>query len=68
MGVKHKVVQDITWDYRRSDPIPSDDEMTQFYQSHYYDLIREGGRPHHLGSQFTGLLWKNLFKVAIQTV
>jgi hypothetical protein len=48
MDVNYKVVQDITWDYRRLDPIPSDDEMAQFYQSHYYDLVRKGGRPPEL--------------------
>ena len=48
MGVKYKIVQDITWDYRRLGPNPYDDEMTQFYQIHNYDLIRKGGRPPEL--------------------
>jgi 2-polyprenyl-3-methyl-5-hydroxy-6-metoxy-1,4-benzoquinol methylase len=30
--------------YYRLDPVPSDKELTTFYESRYYDLIRKGGR------------------------
>jgi 2-polyprenyl-3-methyl-5-hydroxy-6-metoxy-1,4-benzoquinol methylase len=30
--------------YYRLDPVPSDKELTRFYESRYYDLIRKGGR------------------------
>jgi len=30
--------------YYRLDPVPSDKELTSFYESRYYDLIRKGGR------------------------
>jgi SAM-dependent methyltransferase len=35
--------------YYRLDPIPSDKELTSFYESRYYDLIRKGGRAPELG-------------------
>ena len=41
---KHRVIQDPDYGYRRLDPIPYDEEIAEFYQSQYYDLIRKGGR------------------------
>ena len=41
---KYKIVRDPVYKYRRLDPIPDEKEITRFYQSQYYDLIRKGGR------------------------
>ncbi len=43
-GAKVRVVVDPAWGYRRLDPLPTDDELTRFYESRYRDLIVEGGR------------------------
>lgn len=40
----YRVIQDPVYGYRRLDPIPDEKEVTKFYQSQYYDLIRRGGR------------------------
>jgi SAM-dependent methyltransferase len=37
-------VEDSTYGYRCLDPVPSQEELGQFYQSQYYDLLRKGGR------------------------
>lgn len=37
-------VIDPTYKYRRLEPVPDDDELAQFYESRYYDLIRRGQR------------------------
>ena len=44
MDKKCEIIQDPIWGYRRLHPIPKGDELTQFYESQYYDLIRKGGR------------------------
>lgn len=41
---KYHVIQDPLYGYRRLDPLPDEKEITRFYQSQYYDLIRKGGR------------------------
>jgi 2-polyprenyl-3-methyl-5-hydroxy-6-metoxy-1,4-benzoquinol methylase len=41
---KYTVIVDPDYGYRRLDPLPDDDELTEFYESHYYDLIRKGQR------------------------
>lgn len=40
----HRVIQDPAYGYRRLDPIPGEDEIGEFYQSCYYELIRKGRR------------------------
>jgi SAM-dependent methyltransferase len=39
-----RVVEDPTYGYRRLDPIPREEEVTDFYESRYYDLVRKGNR------------------------
>jgi 2-polyprenyl-3-methyl-5-hydroxy-6-metoxy-1,4-benzoquinol methylase len=41
---EHRTTQDATYGYRRLEPIPRDEPIARFYESHYYDLIRQGGR------------------------
>lgn len=41
---KYKVIPDPVHGYRRLDPVPDETEITGFYQSKYYDLIRKGQR------------------------
>lgn len=41
---KYKVVKDQKYGYNRLEPLPSDDEISEFYESNYYELIRNGGR------------------------
>lgn len=39
-----RVVEDATYGFRRLDPIPPEAEVSEFYESHYYDLLRKGNR------------------------
>ena len=39
-----RVVEDATYGFRHLDPIPQDAEVSEFYESRYYDLIRKGNR------------------------
>lgn len=41
---KYRVIQDPVYGYKRLDPVPDEKEVTKFYQSRYYDLIRKGER------------------------
>lgn len=40
----YRVIQDPVYGYRRLEPLPDEKEITRFYQSRYYDLVRKGGR------------------------
>jgi SAM-dependent methyltransferase len=40
--------------FRRLDPVPRSDELSRFYESEYYDLIRQGGRAQELGRMLQG--------------
>lgn len=40
---EYRTIQDPIYGYRRLDPIPAEEELADFYQSRYYDLIRRGG-------------------------
>jgi 2-polyprenyl-3-methyl-5-hydroxy-6-metoxy-1,4-benzoquinol methylase len=40
----YQVIQDPVYGYRRLEPTPTEEEIAEFYQSRYYDLIRQGGR------------------------
>ena len=53
-GREYRVIDDPTYGYRRLDPIPDDKELARFYQSHYYHLIRQGGRAHELKHLMAG--------------
>ncbi len=39
-----RVVEDATYGFRRLDPIPPETEVSEFYESRYYDLVRKGNR------------------------
>lgn len=41
---EYRVVEDPIYHYYKLNPIPLEKEMTKFYESDYYDLIRKGGR------------------------
>ncbi|MFA5822197.1 MAG: class I SAM-dependent methyltransferase [Thermodesulfovibrionales bacterium] len=51
---EYKVIQDKIYSYKRLDPIPENEELTSFYQSMYYDLIRKGGRAPELRRLMSG--------------
>ncbi len=54
-NVAHEVSEDPDFGYRRLDPLPSDSgELTEFYESRYYDLIRKGGRAPELRRHLVG--------------
>ena len=40
----HTVVTDPTYGYRRLDPVPDEAELTEFYESRYYDSLRDRSR------------------------
>jgi len=39
-----RVIEDPTYGFRRLDPIPGEAEVSEFYESRYYDLLRKGNR------------------------
>jgi 2-polyprenyl-3-methyl-5-hydroxy-6-metoxy-1,4-benzoquinol methylase len=39
-----RVIEDATYGFRRLDPIPPEAELSEFYESRYYDLLRKGNR------------------------
>ncbi len=44
VGERYRVIEDPRLGYRRLDPVPDTDELAEFYESRYYDLVRKGGR------------------------
>ncbi|MGI8593124.1 MAG: class I SAM-dependent methyltransferase, partial [Solirubrobacteraceae bacterium] len=50
----HQVIVDPTYGYRRLEPMPSDSEFERFYESEYYDLLRQGGRAPELRRLLSG--------------
>ncbi|NCG18634.1 MAG: methyltransferase domain-containing protein [Rhodobacterales bacterium] len=54
MSAKYTVLEDPEYGYKRLDPLPSDPDISKFYQSRYYDLIREGGRAPEIGRLMAG--------------
>lgn len=46
--VKYKIIRDPIYGYKRLDPLPTGEELAEFYQNKYYHLIRKGGRAPHL--------------------
>ncbi len=51
---KYKVIKDPKYGYNRLEPLPSDDEISNFYESNYYELIRKGGRAPELRRLMAG--------------
>lgn len=51
---KYKVINDPKYGYKRLEPLPSDDEISNFYESNYYELIRNGGRAPELRRLMAG--------------
>jgi len=43
-SAKFRVVEDATYGFRRLDPVPPEAEVSEFYESRYYDLLRKGNR------------------------
>jgi|GEM_PF-506480 len=41
---EYKIVQNPVYGYQSLDPIPSEDEIRDYYKKEYYDLIQKGGR------------------------
>ena len=41
---KYDIIENPDYGYKHLDPVPQEKELTNFYQSQYYDLIRKGGR------------------------
>jgi SAM-dependent methyltransferase len=39
-----RVIEDADYGFRRLDPIPPEAELSEFYESRYYDLLRKGNR------------------------
>jgi SAM-dependent methyltransferase len=50
----YRIVVDPVWGYRRLDPLPSSAELDRFYESHYRDLLDEGGRAPDLARLVAG--------------
>jgi 2-polyprenyl-3-methyl-5-hydroxy-6-metoxy-1,4-benzoquinol methylase len=48
------IIEDPVYGYKRLEPIPSEDELFEFYQSHYYSLILKGQRAPHLRRLLAG--------------
>ena len=40
----HEIVVDPVWGFRRLEPLPTSPELDAFYESHYRDLLDDGGR------------------------
>ena len=53
-GKTPKIIQDSKSGYRRLEPVPEQEEIKQFYESQYYDLIRKGGRAPELRRLMNG--------------
>ena len=51
---KYHIIQDPVYGFRRLEPIPDGKEVTRFYQSQYYNLIRKGGRAPELRRSIAG--------------
>jgi 2-polyprenyl-3-methyl-5-hydroxy-6-metoxy-1,4-benzoquinol methylase len=43
-SVGFRITEDATYGFRRLDPIPPEAEVSEFYESRYYDLLRKGNR------------------------
>jgi SAM-dependent methyltransferase len=50
----YDIVVDPVWGYRRLEPLPSSPELDRFYESHYRDLLDDGGRAPDLARLIAG--------------
>ena len=50
----HEVVVDPVWGFRRLEPLPTGPELDAFYESHYRDLLDDGGRAPDLARLVAG--------------
>lgn len=50
----HKVKTAAKYGFRQLDPVPHSEELTKFYESQYYHLIRSGGRAPELRKMLEG--------------
>ena len=50
----HEVVVDPVWGFRRLEPLPTSPELDAFYESHYRDLLDDGGRAPDLARLVAG--------------
>ena len=50
----YQIIIDPIWGYRRLDPLPASRELDRFYESHYRDLLDEGGRAPDLARLLAG--------------
>ncbi len=41
---QHQIITDPVWGHLRVEPVPAADELSEYYESKYYDLIQQGGR------------------------
>jgi len=48
------IIKDPIYGYKRFNPIPEDDEIMQFYESQYYELIKKGNRACELQKLMAG--------------
>ncbi len=51
---EHRVIEDPEWGYRRLDPPPRAEVLSEFYESHYADLLRKGERAPDVGRLMAG--------------
>lgn len=51
---EYEIVVDPVWGYRRLEPLPSSPELDEFYESHYRDLLDDGGRAPDLARLVAG--------------
>lgn len=51
---RQEIIKDPVYNYRRLEPIPKNEELAEFYQSKYYNLIAEGGRAPELRRLISG--------------
>ena len=52
--VDYRIVVDPAWGYRRLEPLPSSLDLDRFYESHYRDLLDDGGRAPDLARLIAG--------------
>ncbi len=48
------ITEDSTYGFRRLDPVPPEAEVSEFYESYYYDLLRKGNRAPEIGRLMEG--------------
>ncbi len=51
---KYRIAEDSVHKYKHLNPIPREEDIEEFYQSRYYDLLRKGGRAPELRRIISG--------------